>query len=98
MPEQIPKPALQLDKKVQVAVREKFSLDAQKPLLALCPGAEFGPAKQWPAKHYATLASEKLKAGWQAGWQVALLGSAADKGICAEINAACDGLCTDLAG
>ena len=94
LPEQIPKPVLQLDEQAQVAVREKFLLDIEKPLLALCPGAEFGPAKQWPAEHYAALAAEKLNAGWQ----VALLGSAADKDICTEINKTCGGVCTDLSG
>lgn len=94
LPEQIPKPVLQLDEQAQAAVREKFSLDTGKPLLALCPGAEFGPAKQWPAEHYAALAAEKLNEGWQ----IALLGSAADKDICAEINAACGGVCTNLSG
>jgi heptosyltransferase-2 len=94
LPEKIPKPALQLDVTAQRIVREKYSLAAEKPLLALCPGAEFGPAKQWPAKHYALVASEKLRQGWH----VALLGSEADKGICAEINVACKGACNDLSG
>jgi len=94
LPGDIPKPALLMNKQAQDAVRKNFSLDTQKPLLALCPGAEFGPAKQWPAKHYAAVASEKL----ESGWQVVLLGSAADEGICSEINIACDGLCTNLAG
>ncbi len=94
LPDKIPKPALRLDTKSQLAVREKFSLSADKSLLALCPGAEFGPAKQWPAKHYARVAAEKLSQGWQ----IALLGSQADKGICAEINTACEGACNDLSG
>lgn len=94
LPDKIPKPALQMNADAQAVVQEKFSLSAGKPLLALCPGAEFGPAKQWPANHYAFVASEKMSQGWQ----VALLGSEADNGICAEINAACEGLCNDLSG
>src|SRR5690606_37159271 len=41
---------------------------------ALCPGAEFGPAKQWPPAHYAAVAAHYLRRGWQ----VWLLGSARD--------------------
>jgi heptosyltransferase-2 len=29
-------------------------------LLAICPGAEYGPAKQWPAEHFAQVANEWL--------------------------------------
>lgn len=94
LPDEMPKPALQVDMDGQVAVQRNYSLDANRPLLALCPGAEFGPAKQWPAKHYASVARKKL----DDGWQVALLGSAADNSICAEINVACEGLCQDLSG
>lgn len=48
-----------------------------RPQLALCPGAEFGPAKQWPAIHYATLARQ-----WRAaGGQVVVLGGSKDQGI-----------------
>jgi heptosyltransferase-2 len=42
-----------------------------KPILALCPGAEYGPAKRWPAEYYAIVAEAKIKEGWQ----VWLLGS-----------------------
>jgi heptosyltransferase-2 len=94
LPDEIPKPDLQIDIEGQAAVRKRFSLDAAKSLLALCPGAEFGPAKQWPAKYFASVARQKLNDGWQ----VTLLGSAADNGICAEINAHCEGLCQDLSG
>ena len=37
----------------------------EAPILALCPGAEFGPAKRWPEEYYAEMANEKLNQGWQ---------------------------------
>jgi heptosyltransferase-2 len=49
--------------------------DGQKRLI-LCPGAEFGPAKQWPPEYYAQLAQTML----DQGWQVMVLGSKADQG------------------
>lgn len=57
-------------------------LDEQKRLV-LCPGAEFGPAKQWPASHYAGL-GEKLT---QQGWQILIMGSKADASVGEEIVA-----------
>jgi heptosyltransferase-2 len=50
--------------------------------LILCPGAEFGPAKQWPANSYAEVAEACLRKNWQ----VVILGSQADKTIAAEIT------------
>ena len=49
--------------------------------LILCPGAEFGPAKQWPAKSYAEVSSTLI----HQNWQVLILGSEADKTIANEI-------------
>lgn len=49
--------------------------------LILCPGAEFGPAKQWPAQSYAEVANNLI----EQGWQVLVLGSEADKIIAEEI-------------
>lgn len=94
LPVDIPKPALQIDKTGQIEVRDKFSLSSKLPLLALCPGAEFGPSKQWPANHYASVATQKLKQGWQ----VALLGSKADQSVCAQINELADLQCVDMSG
>lgn len=51
--------------------------------LVLCPGAEFGPAKQWPATHYAEL-GEQLT---QEGWQVLIMGSKADTAVGEQIVA-----------
>ncbi len=36
-----------------------------QPILALCPGAEYGPAKCWPLEYYATVAKQKRAEGWQ---------------------------------
>ena len=55
--------------------------DGQKRLV-LCPGAEFGPAKQWPSSHYANLANVLLSHGWQ----VLVLGSKADQQTASQIE------------
>ena len=34
------------------------------PCLAICPGAEFGPSKKWPAKYYSEVAREYINKGW----------------------------------
>ena len=51
------------------------------PLLAIAPGAEYGPAKRWPERHFAELAAAKRRAGWT----VWLFGSARDREITATI-------------
>lgn len=63
-------------------------------ILALCPGAEYGPAKRWPAEHFAEVAKQKI----DQGWQVWLFGSEKDKADAAEINKKASGLCTDFTG
>lgn len=60
----------------------KHNLATDKPVLLLCPGAEFGPAKQWPAKHYSAVAIAMIRHGWQ----VWIMGSAADKAIADDIT------------
>jgi len=50
------------------------AITANQKRLILCPGAEFGPAKQWPLSHYAGLAEGLI----QQGWQVLIMGSKAD--------------------
>jgi heptosyltransferase-2 len=48
-------------------------------LVVLCPGAEYGPSKRWPASHFAELAQSILKAKPTAS--VVLLGSPSDRAI-----------------
>jgi heptosyltransferase-2 len=60
------------------------------------PGAEYGPAKCWPAAHYASLA-QRLHA--QDGASVLLLGSGKEAALCQEIAAAAGpDACRVLAG
>ena len=54
------------------------------------PGSEYGPAKRWPAAHYAALAN-------QLDGQVLLLGSGKEADLCAEIAAKAPN-CRNLAG
>lgn len=75
LPNKLPFPALQIQQDGLGALRGKFCLQSQRKILALCPGAEFGPAKRWPEQHYAAVAEQKINEGWQ----VWLLGSAKDE-------------------
>jgi heptosyltransferase-2 len=64
------------------------------PVAVLCPGAEYGPAKRWPAEHYAELA---VKLG-EAGFSVWLMGAQADKPVAQAILDARPGCAIDLCG
>ncbi len=77
LPDPLPRPRLRADPERLAALRENFDLDPRAPVLALCPGAEFGPAKRWPERHYAQVASTLIARGWQ----VWLLGSARDRAV-----------------
>ena len=54
------------------------------PLLVLCPGAEYGPAKQWPAAHFVTVALDWLAAS--SDHTVVILGGPKEKGIGEQIR------------
>lgn len=60
-----PQPRLRIEAASQASALGKFNLELDRPVLALCPGAEFGEAKRWPAEHYATVAEERIRQGWQ---------------------------------
>ncbi|CAK1933952.1 lipopolysaccharide heptosyltransferase II [Vibrio crassostreae] len=72
----LPRPSLEIKKDVQQATIKRFNLTTDKSVIGLCPGAEFGPAKQWPVEHYATVANKMI----EQGYQVWLFGSNKDQG------------------
>ncbi|MEE4801337.1 lipopolysaccharide heptosyltransferase II [Pseudomonas alliivorans] len=65
LPRPYPKPSLQIDPATRDAALAKFGLTLDRPVLALCPGAEFGESKRWPAEHYAQVADARIREGWQ---------------------------------
>ena len=62
---------------------------------AFAPGAEYGPAKRWPADHFANLAALLHR---RDGAPVVLLGSTAEATLCESIASAAPDACRVLAG
>ena len=85
LPERVPDPNLLVTRPMVDIVLEKFGIettgDWPARLLAICPGAEFGPSKQWPASHFIMLCTRLLADGWR----VVIMGSAGDAAIAQEI-------------
>jgi heptosyltransferase-2 len=63
-------------------VRQKLNLQSDKPAVAFCPGAEYGPAKRWPADYFAKLAQKLI----QHGYQIWIIGSQKDAAIAEAIR------------
>ena len=92
-----PAPVLVPDQANRAAAAQALGLDLDRPIAVLCPGAEYGPAKRWPAEHFAELA-RRLTAD---GLQVWLIGSPNDQPDAAAVIAAAGaaaGALRDLAG
>ena len=92
--DKLPRPKLEVDSKHATQALEKFGLNLTRPILALCPGAEFGPAKRWPEEHYANVARVKL----DEGWNVWIFGSAKDYPVAEKIQGLTTERCTNLCG
>jgi len=71
-----------------------LGLGRSKPVVAFCPGAEYGPAKRWPARHFAELAIT-LAARGRAVW---LFGSGKDSEIGEQIVHLSGGAAVNLCG
>ena len=90
----VPRPALHVGSADLDAALRKFGLDTNRPVTIFCPGAEYGPARRWPAEHYAALAKSIVVEGKQ----VWLLGSAKDRDIAEQVQVTSGGICRNLAG
>ncbi|MDW7760843.1 MAG: lipopolysaccharide heptosyltransferase II [Acidobacteriota bacterium] len=76
-------------------VLEKWGDAVDRPLVVLCPGAAYGPAKRWPADRFAALARRLRE---EAGAAVAVVGESGDAAAAALILEALDGHGLDLTG
>lgn len=95
LPENIPNPQLNSNAEAAWILASRLGVNASKnKILGLCPGAEYGVAKRWPAEYYAEVAIAVL----QKGWQVWLFGSDKDVPVTAQINQLTQHKCVDLAG
>ncbi len=83
LPAPYPKPVLKNDPANADRALRQLGLNRDKAVAVLCPGAEFGPAKRWPARHYAQVARHLLAEGKQ----VWLMGSPKDLTDCQSIQA-----------
>lgn len=98
VPDPVPVPQLVSNRHLATQAVTDLALNwtPDTPVLALCPGAEFGDAKQWPDAHYADVAKDYSRRGWR----IALMGSAKDQALCdrivallpADLHAQCDNL------
>lgn len=99
LPTESPLPKLELDpqsvektlSELRLGSRENVS---KQPILALCPGAEYGPAKRWPPEYFAELAKAKTAENWS----VFLFGGPKDQEMAAQIQQGCGNACLDLTG
>ena len=77
VPSTLPQPRLTVDATAVADVRRRFGFGATDDLIALCPGAEYGPAKRWPAGHFAALTTMLLAE--RPASHVLLLGGSGDR-------------------
>lgn len=95
LPLPLPVPCLQVFPSSQQSALAKHQLVWRGgPVLALCPGAAFGPSKRWPHEYYAYLARAKL----EEGWEVWLFGSQQDRMMTDAIMKMTAHRCQNLAG
>jgi len=88
-PQLSPKPVLP-----EMLARLGIEYQADRPVLALCTGAEYGPSKRWPLEYFAEVAQQKISEGWQ----VWLFGSHKDTEINQRVNTLTGHQCVDLTG
>ena len=75
-------PELEINFANQRNFLEEFRIDYSNNTIAICPGAEFGPSKRWPAEYYAEIAKFYVNKGWN----VLCIGSKNDEDIGIEIG------------
>jgi heptosyltransferase II len=95
LPDPLPIPSLVTNRQQAFNILNTLNIPAsESPILGLCPGAEYGEAKRWPAEHYAEVANAAIAKGWQ----VWLFGSDKDIPVTNQINQLTQNKCINLGG
>jgi len=90
----LPEPRLAVHPLMVGRAMKDLGLDQPAKLAVLCPGAEYGPAKRWPARHFAALAG-RLAAD---GHEIWMVGSLDDFAAGDEIARSATGHAKNLCG
>ena len=90
----LPQPALTVDQANADRLITSLGLTTDKPVVGFMPGAEYGPAKMWPAEHFGALAKQI----YADGGQVWLFGSGKDSAVADEIIQYAGGVGENLCG
>ena len=77
----LPPLRLSVDPGARQQLLHRLGVSLSAPVVCICPGAEYGPAKRWPVEHFAQLARQLR----QTGFQVWVVGSNKDRDLGAEI-------------
>src|SRR4051812_28699431 len=64
LPRPLPPARLAVDETQRAQTLARLGLAPQRPVAVLCHGAEYGPAKRWPAEHFAALARRLIDSGY----------------------------------
>jgi heptosyltransferase-2 len=94
LPPAVPEPSLRIDESNRETLPGRLGLDTGKPVIGFMPGAEYGPAKQWPVEHFAAVA-ERLAGD---GFEVWIFGSEKDRPVAEEITRSAGGMPRNLCG
>lgn len=93
-PPEISFPKLRFDTDRQAQLLDTLGLNLEKPVVCMMPGAEYGPAKQWPLEYYKQLANALVSNGWQ----IWVMGSQKDSSAGKEITGGNTGGIYNLCG
>lgn len=89
----VPHPRLTASEEGRERALSRQELAPRKPVAAFCVGAEYGPAKRWPARHFAQLAQQLANSH-----EVWLFGSTKDQAVGDEIVQLSNGEAVNLCG
>lgn len=89
-----PYPILNVNSETQQDTIKELNLNFDGPIVAFCPGAEYGPAKKWPEHHFAALAKQYK----EDGFSICIFGSNKDQETAQRINELSGQICIDLCG
>lgn len=78
-------PHLQVKAAEREMALKKYEISVEKPLLILCPGAQYGASKRWPVEYFVKVAEYYLNKNWQ----VAILGGKEEKYLADKIKMDC---------